>query len=403
MLQDDARGGDVHADGPPAREPSPRRLARGPRPRTPISRDAVGPRALTEEDPELTEELQALWDLGVEESRAAVVQMRALAPLWADRDAPNAEPHTGDAEDAEVAISLRCTIAGAYGRIRDAHEAVTIFPALLARVEEGDLPIDWLRRVLRRTRELPVEDRRYVDELMGTWEFGVTPETFRRLLSELVCWLRSLLDLSPLEQAEQRRRVESPQIGEDGTASISIVGPIPEITAFMQRLDAAAETLQRAQRRAIAEGEPIPFDDGTLAADGRPFSKGRLRYETLRHGSLDVDGLEIPAERFRMLMTVPAMTLMGSCEAPGMIDGRHPVPAEMARELAAGQEDWYRVLTDPVTGAFLPLPPERYTPTPAMLEHLRLRSPECAVPGCTRSTRHGAEADHIEEFDHEHP
>jgi hypothetical protein len=389
------------ADGTPGRRPP--RCAEGPKPRIPLAREEIAARAFTEDDPELTEDLQNIWDLSVAESKAAAVRMRALAPLWADRDAPGAPPHAGDAEDAEAAISLRCTIASAYGQIRDAHEALTIFPTLFARLEQGDLPIEWLRRVLRRTRELPVEDRRMIDELMGSWEFGVTPETFRRLLSELVCWLTSLLDLTPLERAEQRRRVEPPQIGDDGMASVSIVGPIPEITAFAQELDAAATTLQRAQRHAIAEGEPIPFDDGTLAAEGKPFSRARLRYEALRHGALDTDGLDVPAERFRMLMTVPAMTLMGESDAPGMLDGRHPVPADMARELAAGQEDWYRILTDPVTGAYLPLPPERYTPTPAMLEHLRLRSPECALPGCSRPSRQGAEADHIEEFDHENP
>ncbi|WP_193107513.1 HNH endonuclease signature motif containing protein, partial [Brachybacterium sp. FME24] len=78
-------------------------------------------------------------------------------------------------------------------------------------------------------------------------------------------------------------------------------------------------------------------------------------------------------------------------------------PAEMARHLAAGESTWHRVLTDPTTGEFLPLPAEQYRPTTAMVEHLRLRDPVCAVPGCTRTTSTDAENDHIEEFDHAHP
>src|SRR5699024_7972222 len=69
----------------------------------------------------------------------------------------------------------------------------------------------------------------------------------------------------------------------------------------------------------------------------------------------------------------------------------------MARSLAGNEETWYRVLTDGATGAFLPLPAQRYQPTAAMLEHLRLRHSMCAVPGCTRPTSWASECDHIEE------
>ncbi|WP_341856630.1 HNH endonuclease signature motif containing protein [Brachybacterium sp. GPGPB12] len=69
----------------------------------------------------------------------------------------------------------------------------------------------------------------------------------------------------------------------------------------------------------------------------------------------------------------------------------------MARSLAGGCTVWHRVLTSASGGAFLPLPADRVTPTPAMLEHLRLRNGQCAVPGCTRPTSWASECDHIEE------
>lgn len=86
-----------------------------------------------------------------------------------------------------------------------------------------------------------------------------------------------------------------------------------------------------------------------------------------------------------------------------MLEGTIPIPAAMARELAGQSQTWYRVLTDACSGAFLPLPAKRYTPTRAMLEHLRLRNATCAVPGCTRSTSWASEADHIQEYDHGDP
>jgi hypothetical protein len=358
------------------------------------------------EGPDLSEELQGIWDLAVRESQLAAALMRRLAPLWVDRDAEDAPAHEGDVEDAQAAVALRTTTAVSYGQIRDAHEALTLFPVLFARVESGELPIEWLRRVIHRSRDLPQEGRQGLDRVMGDWEFGVTPETFRRLLGELIAWFTSLLELSPVERARKRRHIAAPVVGADGTASLTLTGPVPEILAFAQSLDAAAEALQAAQRHALdegAEGE-VPFDeDGTVRASGKTMTRGRLRYEALLRGEVNTDGHEVPAARFAILVTIPFLTLLGQSEAPALLEGKHPIPADMARELAGDCAEWMRILTDPVSGAFLPLPPERYRPSAQMLTHVRLRGPECSVPGCARPSCRGAEADHIEEFDHDHP
>jgi hypothetical protein len=371
-----------------------------------LSRESLGERTFAVEGPDLSEELRGIWGLAVQESQLAAALMRRLAPLWVDRDAEDAPAHEGDVEDVQAAVALRTTTTVSYGRIRDAHEALTLFPRLFARVEAGELPIEWLRRVIHRSRDLPEEDRRDLDRVMGDWEFGVTPETFRRLLSELITWFTSLLELSPVERAQRRRHIGAPVVGPDGTASLTVTGPVPEILAFAQSLDAAAQTVQSAQRHALDEGPDaeVPFDeDGTVRASGTTMSRGRLRYEALLRGEVNTDGHEAPAPRFTILVTVPFLTLLGESEAPALLEGKHPIPAEMARQLAAGCEEWMRVLTDPATGAFLPLPPERYRPSRAMLTHLRLRGPECSVPGCARPSCREAEADHIEEFDHDHP
>src|SRR5699024_7347646 len=68
-----------------------------------------------------------------------------------------------------------------------------------------------------------------------------------------------------------------------------------------------------------------------------------------------------------------------------------------------GHTDWYRILTDPHTGKFLPLPAEKYRPTTAQLEYLRLVDPICAMPGCTRPTSCNCEGDHIDAFHHALP
>ena len=181
---------------------------------------------------------------------------------------------------------------------------------------------------------------------------------------------------------------------EKGTASLLVTGPILEIMALAHRLDVASRTVQKAQRAALEAGEegPLPFDiDRDLAERGAAMSLRTLRYAILTHSILDLDTVEETSTPYKLLVTVPATTLMGVDEAPAMLDGMTPIPAELARELAAGESTWQRILTDPITGAYLPVTATTYQPTAQMRLLLRLRHPICAVPGCSRPTAMAAE------------
>ena len=192
----------------------------------------------------------------------------------------------------------------------------------------------------------------------------------------------------------------------NGTASLLVTGPVLEIKGLAHRLDVAARDVQRAQRAALAEGAegPLPFDiDEDLARRGRPLSLRTLRYVILTHSVLDTDPVQETASPYKLLVTVPVMTLLGRDDAPAMLEGTTPIPAELARELAGGESVWTRILTDEVRGTHLPVMPETYRPSAAMRLLLRLRHPVCAAPGCDRPTATAAEDDHILEYDHEHP
>ncbi len=375
------------------------------RPRHPVTRESLPEEAWAEADVVLSERLIALWDHAAQVSRAHATRLRLLAPLWADRDGPSADEVAGEIEDIQAAIALRTTRGRAYRQIRDAHLALAHFPMLFALLEAGSMPAEWFDRVLRRTADLRDDDRHEIDAAIAEWDLGVTPESFHRGLDQLVALCVARAGVAPEAEPERRRRVEILPPGTDGTGCLQIIGPIHEIVSYGRRLDQSARAVQAAQRRAIEDGTAIPYDDGTIGGprgSRRAFTLARLRYELALHSPLDTAGVVVPADRFRIGLTVPAMTLAGVSEAPGMLDGTIPVPAALAREIAGGQSVWHRILTDPLSGTFLPLPQDRYTPTPAMLEHLRLRSPLCAVPSCTRPAAWASEADHIEEFDHRH-
>src|SRR5699024_3648283 len=158
----------------------------------------------------------------------------------------------------------------------------------------------------------------------------------------------------------------------DGTACLMIRGPIPELTAFGQQLDAAARAVQDAQRRALETGEPIPFDlDGDAARAGRHMPLSALRYAIAVRSQLDTGAVEVPEPAFRLSVVVPMLTLFGLSNAPATLDGTIPIPPRMARELVAKAPAFERVLTDPVSGGHLPSASRTYRPSAAMAENLR--------------------------------
>jgi 5-methylcytosine-specific restriction endonuclease McrA len=96
-------------------------------------------------------------------------------------------------------------------------------------------------------------------------------------------------------------------------------------------------------------------------------------------------------------------TLLGIDDSPAMLDGLTPIPADVARDLAATSSVWYRILTDPICGTHLPVRIDTYRPDAQMRLQLKLRHPVCAAPGCSRLTALAAEDDHIIEYDHQDP
>lgn len=367
------------------------------RARGPLTREDLPRRGGSLEDPQLSEATQRVWDAQKHEARALAEKYRSLAGLY---------EHDGDYEETteldsvnttRAALALRVTGSAAGWWLRDAYQAVHLFPQCLAALESGRMASAWFQKMLKSSRSLSDASRRNLDIAVVSWSFDIGPERFFTLLKKLI-------DL--LERREERpdplssltRSVELLPCAEAGMGIIQISGPIPEILAQWKQLDESARAVQTAQRTALREGTTIPHDpEGRVLETGRALPLSQLRFALLGSAGLDLDGVTVPTGRFRLNVTVPMMTMLGASDEPGLLEGTIPLPPSMARSLAAGEEAWYRVLTDGATGAFLPLPAEKYVPTAAMLEYLRLRNSTCAVPGCARPISWASECDHIEE------
>ena len=337
-----------------------------------------------------------------EESRRHARHLLDLAPFWIDHENPDLADDREERSLA-IAIALRTTTALASYRIRDAHIALAEMPRTFERLASGEMPKEWHQRMLKAVREFAPSQRSLADEYIAAWDLASIPaDRFHDELRQLVSWFERE---EPRHCPEHSRDVTVESSGrDDGIACLRVTGPIPEILSLARRLDASAKAVQAAQRHALEQDAPIPFDlDGDVARDGGAMTLAALRYAIIHRTLLDTAGVEVPAPRHRINIVIPVLTMMGLDDTPATYDGMTPLPAAMARKLAEAEPVWHRVFTEPITGGFLPLPAQRYRPTPEMVEHLRLTTPRCAVPGCTKSTTDDAENDHIEEFDHAHP
>ena len=126
--------------------------------------------------------------------------------------------------------------------------------------------------------------------------------------------------------------------------------------------------------------ESVPASDAASPAGCR-CECGRCR----RGGGVDVR------------VTVPYTALLGANDLPGELVGYGPIPAAVARDLAAGGT-WRRILTDPTSGRPLDYGTTRYRP-PAHLAGLVItRDQTCQFPGC-RVPAHRCDIDHGVPYD----
>ena len=332
-------------------------------------------------------------------------QLRQLATFFREDPETQGIPENADMAGLKVAVGLRTSPARAWAMVLDARTSVDLMPATFVHLSAGDLPEDFHRYLLRQVRRLDDEQKEAVDRHLAGVEIpSVSKDTFEAQV-RLAVRLATAGTVPVVPTAS--RSVELVELDtKAGTASLYVTGPIPEIQSLAHRLDVAARTVQKAQRAALRDGAegPLPFDiDGDLAARGRAMSRASLRYAILTHSVLDIDPVQETRSPYKILVTVPVTTLMGLENTPAMLDGITPIPAELARELAAGEPIWLRILTDPITGSPCDAAAETYHPSAQQRLQLRLRHPVCAAPGCERPTRLGAEDDHILEYDHRDP
>ena len=105
--------------------------------------------------------------------------------------------------------------------------------------------------------------------------------------------------------------------------------------------------------------------------------------------------------RPRVLVTVPALTLLGRGNEPAVLEGYGPIDLGTALKLAAHAPSFTRLLTHPETGAVLSVGRDRYAVPADLRTWLRVRDGTCRFPGCGRAARN-CDIDHTDDWQYGH-
>ena len=155
--------------------------------------------------------------------------------------------------------------------------------------------------------------------------------------------------------------------------------------------DAACEQDSDTRGHAGGEGNAYPASDaidqvGEGADTGEAVEGSRIgRCEDYGDpaAGFGTGPVPLPA-RPDVHLVVSLDTLLGLADTPAEVSGMGPIPADLARELAADGR-WRLLVTDTATGGMvIGTGRHTYTPGAALARLIRARETHCRMPGCNR-------------------
>ncbi|HSL09358.1 MAG TPA: DUF222 domain-containing protein [Pseudonocardiaceae bacterium] len=335
-------------------------------------------------------------------------------PLAARCDTPS---RASEFAPDEIGLALRLSRTTAANRLVMAEVLIADLPGTLAAWQAGTIDSLKARAITETSYLLP-------GELRGALEARVLPRAGQQTIAQLRAALaRAVLVLDPEGAAERhhhrradRRVVVSPD--EDGMASLWALLSAPDATAAYQRLCELARGLgsddprgmdaRRADllvdlltgRRCAAAGNCTdPQCDGdcvgpdcpdydrpdasteAASTDGTAGESAMPQPEPEPAAGSNVHRCGPSLGKPLVSVIVPITTLLGLDDYPGELVGHGPIPAGLAREIAA-QGTWRRLLTDSASGTLLDYGRTTYTPPTGLADFVRARDLRCRFPTC---------------------
>jgi hypothetical protein len=317
-------------------------------------------------------EATAAWGRLIAHSQA--MQVRALA-RFLDMRAREPGGDGGRFAGDEIGPALGIGRHAAAARLGLASALLTRLPRTLAAMEDGLLELAKARILDEVTANISADQAAAVESQLLPQAHTLTPRQLRAAAQRVVLTVDPDGADARHQAARAERRVELRPV-EDGMAVLSALLPADKAVAIYRRID----ELARAAR----------VEDDPRTADAR---RADVFTDLLLDGPKDAATVTAQVH-----VTVPLTALAGADKAPGELAGYGPITAAQARDLAATDATWRRLLTDPVSGALLDYGRRTYRPPTALADFVRARDKTCRFPGCHQPA-HKCDLDHTLAFE----
>jgi hypothetical protein len=313
----------------------------------------------------------------------------------------------------DVRAALGESARGARARLREATELVHRLPETLSALQAG--------RITARHAHALVDTTAVLDDAAAREiQAAVLPDPARTdaPVPDMAAFRRKLRRASiaadPAGAADKAARAAEdrdvwvmPQ--PDAMAFLGAPLPAEAAATVLAAVEAKAEQIKhggdertRAQRRADGLVQlcadylnPTLGDTGSTGSTG---STAKIEMDTHRTRG----GTQAPRyHRLRPHITVciAASTLLGVDDQPAEVDRIGPIPAEVARRIAADPiGTWRRLVTDD-TGRLVDYGRNTYRPPAGLARHVIARDRTCRAPGCNRPAT-GTDLHHIHPWSH---
>ena len=286
----------------------------------------------------------------------------------------------------EVALAL--TVSRGSGAVRLAQAARLDGPLRATRdlLQAGEIDHSRARLIVDRVAVLDDDQAAAVQERV----LAQAPEqTWAQLDAAL---RRAILAVDPdgaaerHQQAKKERRVDV-FAEDDGMATVWARMTAPDAAASFEWLTRLARGMGADDERTLDQRRA---DLLAAALTGKLVIRDVEATDT-------VSSSPVTPGKPLITVLVPLTTLTGADDEPGEITGYGPIPAHLARDIAADAV-WRRLVTDPLSGAVLDHGRANYRPPAALADFVRARDEVCRHPRCRRAAT-TCELDHVIPWD----
>ncbi|MCW4457840.1 HNH endonuclease signature motif containing protein [Microbacterium sp. MPKO10] len=305
---------------------------------------------------------------------------------------------TGDSEGwvrsslaQEIGAALGITKGQAAGLLMDAEALCETLPETLDALEEGEITRQHTNAMLRQASGLNAEETAALEDVALPKAAAQSPTQFGRAVVKIREGLFPDTITERRREAVKARRTECYGTP-DGMGALTVHAPIEVVQSLHNAARATARALKAAgDDRTLAQIEADALVDAIMIG---------FTQDAGQNPGVDAAGTganRIGKIRPNVHVTVPVLTLLGTSEEPGHLDGYGPIAPDVARQLAAQAPSFIRLLTHPETGAVLSVGRDSYKVPADLKRSIQLRDETCTGIGCDRSAT-TCDLDHVREW-----